>query len=98
DKLPEDVAENHGEYYEDIVYFDVDAMCEWTGLKDKDGMDLYEGDIFQSLECRYLVRWFKGDEGYPEEGTSMNYPQLAPAVGLGFERISGEWDHKDFKW
>lgn len=38
----EDFIDEHGEAYDDIVYFNVEAVCQYTGLKDNKGVNIIE--------------------------------------------------------
>ena len=40
---------------------DPDTVGQFTGLKDKDGREIYEGDILQNKHARYILKYDEGE-------------------------------------
>lgn len=81
--------------------FSADLM-QYTGVKDKNGVEIYEGDIIRGHTGRYqvdcVVRWSMGNCGFIAEPTIMErtYLCLNPGSTKSYEVIGNIYENPEF--
>ena len=76
-------------------------LMQYTGVKDKNGVEIYEGDIIRGHTGRYqvdcVVRWSMGNCGFIAEPTIMErtYLCLNPGSTKSYEVIGNIYENPE---
>ena len=83
------------------ICLDSAILMQYTGVKDKNGVEIYEGDIIRGHTGRYqvdcVVRWSMGNCGFIAEPTIMErtYLCLNPGSTKSYEVIGNIYENPE---
>ena len=81
-----------------IIGIDPETVCQYTGLKDKEGMDIFENDILYDKDSGIAsaIKWKRHVCGYVYEKVGMFATVHVYACHTGFLKIIGnKFDRKE---
>lgn len=68
-------------------------LMQYTGLKDKNGVEIYEGDIIECDNEKHLISWNNEQSGFWPFTTRIG--NLYERIRLGFEVIGNIYENPE---
>ena len=70
-------------------------LMQYTGLTDKNGKDIYEGDIVIQVGLELEVKWDDFDSGFVFEDWTGSQMIMSPKIALDYEVIGNIYENPE---
>ncbi len=88
--------EGGGETYEETGFYPIDcALMQFTGLTDKNGKEIFEGDVLSNIVARWVVVFNRGCFCHQMVGRPQNPTELALRSLVGGEIIGNIYENPE---